>query len=69
MKVAKLSQTEGHYELPAHLHFKEEDVVNMITVDIQISNGKRKIYDFTSTEQASEFLKEFKLEMNKNQNT
>lgn len=62
VKVAKLSQTESHYELPAHLHFKNEDKVNMVTIDIQISNGKRKIYDFPSTKQASEFLKEYKLE-------
>jgi hypothetical protein len=34
----------------------------MVTIDIQVSNGKRKIFDFTSTKQASEFLKEFKLE-------
>ncbi len=62
VKVAKLSQTDTHYELPTHLHFKEEEKVNMVTIDIQISNGKRKIFDFTSTKQASEFLKEFKLE-------
>lgn len=62
VKVAKLSQTENHYELPAHLHFKNEEKVNMVTIDIQISNGKRKIYDFASTTQASEFLKEYKLE-------
>lgn len=62
VKVAKLSQTESHYELPAHLHFKNEEKVNMVTIDIQISSGKRKIYDFTSTKQAREFLKEFKLD-------
>jgi hypothetical protein len=62
VKVAKLSQTELHYELPAHLHFKDEEKVNLVTIDIQISNGKRKIYDFSSTKQASEFLKEYKLE-------
>jgi hypothetical protein len=62
VKVAKLSQTESHYELPTHLHFKNEEKVNMVTIDIQISNGNRKIYDFPSTKQASEFLKEFKLE-------
>lgn len=62
VRIAKLSQTESHYELPAHLHFKNEETVNMVTVDIQISNGKRKIFDFTTTKQASEFLKEFKVE-------
>ncbi len=62
VKVAKLSQTESHYELPTHLHFKNEEKVNMVTIDIQISNGNRKIYDFPSTKQASEFLKEYKLE-------
>jgi hypothetical protein len=61
VKVAKLSQTESHYELPAHLHFKDEEKVNLVTIDIQVSNGQRKIFDFTSTKQASEFLKEFKL--------
>lgn len=62
VKVAKLSQTESHYELPVHLHFKEEDKVNMVTIELNISNGKTKIFEFTSTKQASEFLKEFKLE-------
>ena len=62
VKVANLSQTESHYELPTHLHFKEEEKVNMVTLEILISNGKTKIFEFTSTKQASEFLKEFKLE-------
>lgn len=62
VKVAKLSQTENHYVLPAHLHFKEQEKVNLVTVELQISNGKKKLFDFTSTKQASEFLKEFKLE-------
>jgi hypothetical protein len=61
VKVAKLSQSESHYELPADLHFKDEEKVNLVTIDIQVSNGQRKIFDFTSTKQASEFLKEFKL--------
>lgn len=62
VKVANLSQTESHYELPAHLHFKVEEKVNMVTLELHISNGKTKIFEFTSTAQASEFLKEFKLE-------
>ena len=62
VKVAKLSQTESHYELPSHLHFKEEEGVNLVTIELAISNGKTKIFEFTSTKQASEFLKEFKLE-------
>ena len=62
VKVARLSQTESHYELPAHLHFKEEEKVNMVTLEILVSNGKTKIFEFTSTRQASDFLKEFKLE-------
>ena len=61
VKVAKLSQTESHYELPEHLHFKHEEKVNMVTLEIHISNGKTKMYEFTSTHQASEFLKEFKI--------
>ena len=62
VKVAKLSQTESHYELPDHLHFKEEEKISMVTLEIHISNGKTKIYEFGSTEQASDFLKEFKIE-------
>ena len=62
VKVAKLSQTESHYELPIHLHFKEEEKVNQVTIELAISNGKTKIYEFSSTKQASEFLKEFKLD-------
>lgn len=62
VKVAKLSQTETHYDLPMNMHFKEEEKVNLITLEILTSNGKIKMYEFTSTKQASEFLKEFKLE-------
>lgn len=59
VKVAKLSQTENHYELPVHLHFKEEDKVNLITMEIHISNGKKKLVEFTSIKQAGEFLEEY----------
>ena len=62
VKVAKLSQTESHYELPSHMHFKVEEKVNLVTIELYISNGKTKIFEFTSTEQAREFLKEFKLD-------
>ena len=62
VKVAKLSQTETHYELPAHLHFKEEEKVNLITMEILISNGKTKVFEFGSTHQAREFLKEYKVD-------
>ncbi len=62
VKVAKLSQTESHYELPAYLHFKEEEKVNRIALEIYISNGKTKMYEFGSTKQAADFLKEFKIE-------
>lgn len=62
VKVANLSQTESHYELPSHLHFKEEEKVNLVTLEIAISNGKTKIFEFTSTKQAREFLKEFKID-------
>lgn len=62
VKVAKLSQTESHYELPAHMHFKAEEKVNLVTMELSISNGKTKVFEFTSTEQARQFLKEFKLD-------
>ena len=62
VKVAKLSQTESHYELPIHMHFKAEEKVNNVTIELLISNGKTKVFEFGSTKQASEFLKEFKLE-------
>ncbi len=62
IRVAKLSQTESHYELPDHLHFKVEEKVNLVTIEILISNGKTKIFEFSSTKQAREFLKEFKVE-------
>ena len=61
VKVAKLSQTESHFELPIHMHFKEEEKVNLVTIEISISNGKTKVFEFTSTNQASEFLQEFEL--------
>lgn len=62
VKVAKLSQTESNYELPVHLHYKEEEKVNLVTLEILISTGKTKVVEFSSTKQASEFLKEFKIE-------
>lgn len=60
VKIAKLSQTESHYKLPLDLHFKEEEKVNMVTLEIYISSGKTKLVEFSSTKQAIEFLKEFK---------
>lgn len=60
VKIAKLSQTESHYKLPLDLHFKEEEKVNMVTLEIYISSGKTKRLEFSSTKQAIEFLKEFK---------
>ena len=62
VKVARLSQNETHYELPAHLHFKEENKVNLITMEIHISNGKKKFVEFSSIKQANEFLNEFSIE-------
>lgn len=62
VKVAKLSQTESHYELPLNMHFKAEEKVNLVTIELLISNGKTKVFEFGSTTQASEFLKEFKLD-------
>jgi hypothetical protein len=62
VKVAKLSQTESHYELPPHLHFKDEEKVNLVTLEILLSTGKTKVFEFTSTKQAGDFLKEFKID-------
>jgi len=62
VKVAKLSQTESHYELPISMHFKVEETVNLVTIELLISNGKTKVFEFSSTKQASDFLKEFKLD-------
>lgn len=61
VRIAKLSQDESHYKLPAHLQFKEEQKVNMVSLEIYISDGKTKIVEFSSTEQAIEFLKEFNI--------
>jgi len=61
VKVSKLSQTEGSYTLPEHMHFKVQDKVNLVSIEIHISNGKTKMYEFGSAKQASEFLKEYKV--------
>jgi hypothetical protein len=61
VKVAKLSQSEGTYTLPEHMHFKEQDKVNLVSIEIHISNGKAKMYEFGSAKQASDFLKEYKV--------
>lgn len=60
VKIAKLSQDNSNYKLPDHLHFKEEEKVNMVTLEIYISTGKTRVVEFPSTKQAIEFLKEFK---------
>jgi hypothetical protein len=62
VRIATLSQDEAHYKLPEELHFKDEDKVNLVTLEIHISNGKTKIFEFTSTRQASDFLKEYKVD-------
>ena len=62
VRIAKLTDENAKFELPAHLHFKEEEKVNMVTIELQISNGKKRMYDFSSTKQASNFLKEFKID-------
>jgi hypothetical protein len=62
VKIAKLSQDAEHFELPDHLHFKEEERVDLITLEMHINNGQTKIFEFTSPSQARQFLKEFKLE-------
>ncbi len=62
VKVAKLSQDAEHFELPEHLHFKNEEHVDLITVELHINTGKTKIFEFSSANQARQFLKEFKLE-------
>jgi hypothetical protein len=62
VRIAKLTDENAKFELPTHLHFKEEEKVNLVTIELQISNGKKKMYDFSSTKQASNFLKEFKID-------
>lgn len=61
LKVARLSP-EGTYRLPDHITFKEDEKVHAVTVEIHIGSGKSKIYEFSNTAQASEFLKEFEIE-------
>ena len=61
LKVAKL-EPGGIYKLPEHLLFKEDEKIVGITMEIHIGNGKSKIYEFASREQAKDFLKEFTLE-------
>jgi len=62
VKIARLSQDAEHFKLPEHLHFKKEEKVDLITVELHINNGQTKIYEFTSSSQARQFLKEFNIE-------
>ncbi len=62
VKIARLSQDAEHFELPEHLHFKNEEKVDLITVELHISTGSTKIYEFSSVSQARLFLKEFNIE-------
>jgi hypothetical protein len=62
VRIAMLSQDEAHYKLPEEMHFKDEEKVDLVTLEIHTSNGKTKIFEFTSTRQASDFLKEYKVE-------
>jgi len=61
LKIAKL-QPGTDYKLPDHIKFKEEEQVNGVTVEIHIGDGKTQVYEFSTTEQASDFLKEFEVE-------
>ncbi len=62
VKVARLSETDANFKLPEHLHFKEEDMVKMVSIEVHISTGKTHIYEFSTTGQAAEFLKAFNLQ-------
>lgn len=61
LKIAKI-QPDSEYILPDYIKFKEEEKVHGVTVEIHIGEGKTQVYEFSNTEQASEFLKEFELE-------
>ncbi len=61
LKIAKLDPG-GQYRLPDHVMFKEDETIVGITLEIHIGNGRSKIYEFSSREQARDFLKEFSLE-------
>jgi hypothetical protein len=61
VKIAKLSQNEKSYTLPVHPHFVEEEKVDLVTIEIHTSTGKSKMFEFTNTHQAGEFLKEYKV--------
>ncbi len=61
LKIAKI-EPDGIYKLPDHILFKEDEKVHAVTVEIHIGNGKSKVYEFSSTEQASNFLKEFEMD-------
>ncbi len=60
VRIARLSQDEQHFTLPENPHFKEEEKVSLVNIEILTSNGKTKIFEFSSTTQASEFLQEYK---------
>jgi hypothetical protein len=62
VRIARLSQDDEHYILPEHPHFKEEEKINLVNIEIHTSNGKTKIFEFSSTKQAGEFLQEYKHE-------
>jgi hypothetical protein len=59
VRIARLSQDEAHFKLPEEMHFKEEELINLVTVEIHTSNGKSKMFEFSSASQASEFLQEY----------
>lgn len=61
VKIAKLSQNEKSYTLPSNPHFKVEEKIDLVTIEIHTSTGKSKMFEFSSAHQASEFLKEYKV--------
>ncbi len=61
LKIAKL-EPGGNYHLPDHILFKEDRAIYGVTIEVHLGDGKSKIYEFPSTEQASDFLKEFDLD-------
>ena len=60
-KIARL-EPGGSYQLPDSLLFKEDESVQGVSIEIYIGNGKSRIYEFSTTDQAGDFLKEFKIE-------
>ncbi len=62
MKIAKLEEGQ-EFKLPKNMKFKDGKHIEAVKVNVHLSDGTNKEFDFQNAEQASKFLDEFQHEI------